>query len=681
MLAAYTLGLLRAVSADNVNPNAVIQVQAIGSCFHSNRPWAAKLPDLMSRASCVRLERLSTWIGWAKDDTSSFMSQTAGGRTAALLCCALGSLYSKDRCGMILFDVSRDILPLEQQTSSPAQLGDACMVLEALQLTRLRQCFFEADLEVPRDLADTPTEKDMHAFLNWVKDALQDEILVLQVSGTKCSGIFLSLVLAMCPEDVSVQVNGEIIMRGRQDNIVFSITSTQRLTTEIHLETKLKSNTADFRKSYIIVEGEHELNPQINFSLDGILSSQLDIVLAMVCADPKESLKPAVANLIASMAISFTRKDFCSHQVNPYGYFASTRFPAQGLSVVVGPTYRQTIRERLQKVLCCPSDTLQVPELEYKTLCNIISTALPLSHCTCEICHNGDPWNPLKHPKSNIHAREAWKLCAVARLWGTIGQIAHAALLILFVQASPNSSMRLWTEGRYSSPFADYLWKVFDKNPWVYDFRPLSVHTSILEMTRRWRNLSEDQPPIICSSSTMPERRAMRKLARMKAKTSITKGTVTAPSGLGEHSSLLMTLRPALMEGCQALLLRCHIKQANSTMDIDFLDIHIGLMSLTPGDGCEHDISTPLTLSDYAQPVKATSVIAPVASGAKAIGITLTHRNEESQFLCCSQAVSQLYQGDCCMPCAIAQAQWEAYSVVIGGSPGTYYIMESEMTS
>src|SRR5258708_2950806 len=83
VLSAKTLtsALLTAMSSDNVNPQAVLQMRALGACFHSNGPVAAKLPDILSRCTSVRLERLSAWIGWAKGDTPSYMSQTSGGRT------------------------------------------------------------------------------------------------------------------------------------------------------------------------------------------------------------------------------------------------------------------------------------------------------------------------------------------------------------------------------------------------------------------------------------------------------------------------------------------------------------------------------------------------------------------------------------------------------------------------
>lgn len=51
--------LLEVISTDNASPVAVLQTQSLGAYFHSNGPWAARLPDLLIRTSSVLLERLS----------------------------------------------------------------------------------------------------------------------------------------------------------------------------------------------------------------------------------------------------------------------------------------------------------------------------------------------------------------------------------------------------------------------------------------------------------------------------------------------------------------------------------------------------------------------------------------------------------------------------------------------
>ena len=727
---SFTQGLLRAVSADNVCVLAVQQVQAIGSCFQSNGLWAAKLPDLLSRTSSVRLERLSTWIGWAKDDTSAFMSRTPGGRTAALLCYALGSLYPKIQCGMILHDLSLDILPPEGQTSSPKQLGDVCMILEsklgclgfgnhlAHHVTRIRQCFFEVELETPRDLVNTPSAEDMHAFLNKVRDALQDESLVLRFSGTHCSAIFLALILGICPEDVTIQVNGEVIMSGLRENLVFSVMDTPHSSSQIHLESKLTAHTTDFRRNYISDHGQHGLNEHINYSLDGILSSRLDIALAATGAVPNDSLKLSVANLVASMAMTCTRNDFSSRTATSNDFW-SNELPAQGFRVSLGPAHQQTIRERLQKVLGRPSDILQARGSELAVLEENMSIAMPLSQCICGICANIDQWRYTDFTRNRINSQPALKSCPVYNLWSAVSNIAYTALLILFIQASPNSSVRFL----FVDDFAACFWAAYNKSNSTHrDYKcvPEVIHNNILLLVTKWRRTCqlEDSPRIVCGSSNgstvypntiespritnpwaiqyelvdgrlhyrsdcyefiisaMPGVREAITLSRLTTKTSIRTNTIAAPSRLGEHSSLMMTLRPAGIEICLALMLQCDIQQGNSAIRVDFLDVHLGFMSLTPADACEHDLSAPLTISDCTSLVKATSVIAPAASRSGAIGITMTHQNEESQFLCCSERIDQLYQGDCCIPCAVAQAEQEGYSEVIGGSPSAYCIVK-----
>ncbi|GKU05417.1 beta transducin [Fusarium langsethiae] len=315
---SFTQGLLRAVSADNVNPQAVIQMERLGSCFHSNGPWAAKVPDLLCRASSVRLERLFAWIGWEKNDTASFKSKTTGGKTASLLCCVLGSLYDPTRCGMLLHALSESILPSEQQIASPNQLGDVCRNLEgklaclgfgnhfAIQATRLRQCFFEAGLAVPEDLTKTPTGEDIKTFLCNVCEALQDENLILQVTGTRCLATLLAVVLAICPDDTSVQVNGEVLMTGPRKNILFHVTEEHSLVTEIHIESMFRPQKMDFAKSYITRNSPERVNSNLRFSFDNMLSDWLDLTLEITDKGSKQSLKLAIANVVACTASSLT---------------------------------------------------------------------------------------------------------------------------------------------------------------------------------------------------------------------------------------------------------------------------------------------------------------------------------------------------------------------------------------
>ncbi|KAF5983131.1 hypothetical protein FBULB1_3920 [Fusarium bulbicola] len=78
-------------------------------------------------------------------------------------------------------------------------------------------------------------------------------------------GTLLALTLAMCPEDVSVRINREVLMSGLRDNIIFSVTTEDGSSTQIHIETKLDIKKAGFLKRHIITESQHKHNEELRF--------------------------------------------------------------------------------------------------------------------------------------------------------------------------------------------------------------------------------------------------------------------------------------------------------------------------------------------------------------------------------------------------------------------------------
>lgn len=115
--------LLKALSADNVQPLAVTQLQTIGTLFHSNGPLARKMPDLLVQTTSARLQKLSILVGWAKGDTGTIMAQSAGGGTIALLSLILRELFDTDMASDILFQFSENNLDSDQCHSSYEQIG------------------------------------------------------------------------------------------------------------------------------------------------------------------------------------------------------------------------------------------------------------------------------------------------------------------------------------------------------------------------------------------------------------------------------------------------------------------------------------------------------------------------------------------------------------------------------
>jgi hypothetical protein len=139
------------------------------------------------------------------------------------------------------------------------------------------------------------------------------------------------------------------------------------------------------------------------------------------------------------------------------------------------------------------------------------------------------------------------------------------------------------------------------------------------------------------------------------------------PSGLGEHNYFTLTVRPEYVYSKQVLLLRSIIQFSTKSCRVNFLAIHLGFLNLSPARACEHYLRGPLE-AKLADQVIATSAEAPSAKGKNRRAVTLTQKNTESQFLCCTTGVPSLYQGDCCLTCAVEQAREGEYTMIIGGS-------------
>jgi hypothetical protein len=123
-----------------------------------------------------------------------------------------------------------------------------------------------------------------------------------------------------------------------------------------------------------------------------------------------------------------------------------------------------------------------------------------------------------------------------------------------------------------------------------------------------------------------------------------------------------------MIEHRQVLLLRSIINLSTKALNVNFLDIHLGFLGLSPATECCHNPRSPL--QENLANVVTTSVASPVPKAKGAFGLTLTHGNEEAQFLCCEVGSMALYQGDCCLTCALKEAKENGMRLIIGGSVG-----------
>jgi hypothetical protein len=230
-------GLLATITADNVAPIAVLQVQQLGTMFHLNGPLAERVPDVLARCQSYRLERFALSIGWRKGDTASLLADSAGGQAAAMLVLGLSSMFNTSSCAKALQYLSANLLPKGSCIASPTQLAQVVPLITgkmsilgygqhlAKHVTRIRQVYFELGMDAGTlHLKQLPVEYVVN-IMAMVSSAMSEEGTVARFKGAIGMGHMLALLMAMCPQDCLVTVEDFIIHEGTRRKIILHIES------------------------------------------------------------------------------------------------------------------------------------------------------------------------------------------------------------------------------------------------------------------------------------------------------------------------------------------------------------------------------------------------------------------------------------------------------------------------
>ncbi|KAM5448126.1 hypothetical protein McanMca71_004234 [Microsporum canis] len=131
------------------------------------------------------------------------------------------------------------------------------------------------------------------------------------------------------------------------------------------------------------------------------------------------------------------------------------------------------------------------------------------------------------------------------------------------------------------------------------------------------------------------------------------------PSSAGEHSELSLTLR----EVSNYLQLRCVVVVAKTNVPIDLEDVILSSYFVKQANPCEHPSSAPFK-HGWINAIT-TSVAAPITTIPSWYAVALVLRNKPAQLLCCMSQRKILLQRDCCLTCALVQANKEGVSIVL----------------
>jgi len=650
------------------------------------------------------------------------MAKTSGGRAASVISLAVTELYSEDSAGDLLYQLSQKLLPAETNQSSKTQIGQVAGTLSkklaafgfgshlALHVTRVRQAYFDSGIEVPRDLLVLPTLETMTDFLHGLSRALQEEHSMLYFQGCKGVGYMLAIAMALCPDDVLVTVENEVIFQGQRRSAIFDIQVAS--TTQFSIESILYTGGKPCNETHIVsVQFSRKLilSP-ISLKWDGCLADALDLALATLGARFTSAVRISCVELIYAIISSVSRTDLYDKPGRGQLQFSRARalpLPSNGFRGLLGPDGMSRVRDTLKCIfLSEPSFTIVQCDKAYDDLCFSLADAVPSTACTCGRCFKAgrftNDWMNSLSPYTNR------PVCKVADVWNAIDWFVTRGIAASFVTVvGENTCIRMSVDqGKsYKRNRGSVLHNIQNilapaehpsnrPRPLEQRFQIVDLHSAVLDLVSRfWMGekiigISSGACSIFPTTIQNPVFESPQRLEyilvdgrfhdehnyysvlvsdrcskpRMASKTIL---ETPIPSSLGVHTRLTLSARG----GREELIIRALVQVSTKTKSIDFCKQHLAYMGVNIGTPCGHNTQNPLSHSSI--PVVSTSVLAPALpvvtreETLSKIAMVLTHRNPEAQFLACKFGLRTLFQGNSCLDCAVKEAYKFGYELVI----------------
>jgi hypothetical protein len=683
--------LLAALSADNVAPTAMLQMQALGSCFLTSGPYAAKVPDHLRRCTSVRLDRLALSVGWRKGDATSYMADTAGGQAVSLLALCLFSVLQDRYAADVLHGLSHKLLPRDTAIASVSQLFEVGRLLRskldplgfgnllAQQVTRVHDAYKRLGKNMPMTFFVVMSAEAMTELLAYVSQALREGNRLVRISGSFGMAHILGITLMMFPQDTLVTVENLVICEGPRKSIIVEIANDTDLRYQV--ETRLGTHPLSLLSAARLDSGSPWTDDgffMTTFTWENWLADFLQLSFLELGLSCTPQVLTACCNLLVSVPEKI-------ELVAKHSRMVSLCFLGQN------PQLR--MRNVCQSVFgIAPVG----PRLDVKTafldLVKALNDATSSLRCKCEE-------EECRKMRQGLRQNSEGSSCGVARLWDSIGNVLEAGFCSFFVNAGPNA-----TCFRPRSPDNNYrpvttciergldlgdrglsnyeLWySLFATcsdpagNKWyqttiAQGSRSCVIFPSTLRTFRIPTDLShtfdlvegqlnfEGRYYKQLDSQFAPQRQPDRGITKFR------KGHLV-PSNHGEHSELLITAR----ERIGHIEVRTMVRLAGAETFIPLYDALRGSWLLRKTQPCDHPMSTPLE-AELEKEVETTSVADPTPRQAKT-AIVQTLHNDVARFLSCRSAhlspkdTGILLLNDCCLNCAVRQAINGSFSVII----------------
>ena len=679
--------IMAALSADNVAPTAVSQLLQLGSHFYISGPRMEQVSDLLQRTSSTRLDRLGTLIGWKKGDTASYMAQTPGGLSIALLCLCLENM-SCNESGGVLYDVSERILPKGEAVSSVRQLAALSHLISkkvaalgygnvlAEQGSRICAVYEYGPGTVPNDLHDSINRESFVEVLTAVSRVFSEDSCQIRITGTCGMAWILATLIIMFPNDLTVVADSTILHKGMQQLILLDMTPREETRGPVVVEIEHKIQTSPQSRLSLNFEPEPPIphHYDLTYHWSGHLRSFLEVCFTSAGLKCSEELVLAFCD---EMVHLLAQQDYArqARKERP----PHTRFPRGGITGKMGVNKNLQVRQTCLEILEVePSGKHADESSAFSTLLQCFQRCVRDTQCACK--KREDFGLSIKNWETRSWEIASPRLhpgeCPVKYLWEQVGLAMIHGVCCFFLKAfgpvviahayiADGDAVRLRiVKGQ------TILWIDCDEF-----YEAMMHHLSADDPTLAWHHMSSTVfPAALIDMSINVDRCPLFMIVdghiimtnhyydQINPGKSTGRDRITPyqsrdapktdmiPCAAGVHSDMQFTF----VESSYELELRAQLFASGQSIRLNWREVLIASMGVVDGTPCDHPPLAPVN-SNKLDKIWETSAIAPLAPGEK-VGVVQTYRSPLAQLVACCPGHNALLQRRCCLNCAIEEA-------------------------
>lgn len=654
--------VLGALSSDDVQPAAMLQMEQLGAAFPISGKLRAKVPELLQRCRSTRLDRLGVAIGWRKGDAASVMSYSAGGQAVALLATCLENMYGNDATAIIFYKLSKTLLSNSARLSSPKQLMQATEILSrklgaigfgtilAQHVVRIHDVYRQLRQKTPESLLSSISQDGMGDILSKFSRALREEKSFARVRGCAGMGYIFALAVTLFSDDCVITVENLIVHQGCQSSsISIEITTSSGVNS---LDVQLMGNV---RSVLEIPVRPCRPSPSMKFAYRGHFSEYTRLCLqelGLMCVpDALVAIGTCILSLSDSIYVAIGDRSA-----------AKPKVLVNLFSQVFGDQPRALVHQRCEEAfgmklpLKWPSfvETL----VQFKAILARSNQAENFARLAQRIGIYVDPSDFLLRMidqgitslMTSSHPGAVWQ-CSTNHAWRPSEKLlSQGSTQVVLAPADVLPQIFSWdnTSTIASSEGATTLIPstILHFGTTLHQFRGLEIMDGLIFHEGRYHNklFTEDGADLM-------------RPAFSKA----TQGKTILPSAEGVHSNLSLFLS----EGVHGLVLGCSVTFSGQRQVVNLrerLDQSFGLLDAYP---CRHSRSTPME-KKYAQTAQVNTVLTPDGRPGEYTSIVQTAGNPIAQFLSLTKWESAILCRRCCLSCAFEQArEKEMYKIIV----------------